>query len=402
MLYQQLPSIESAPLGASERWLAPALGVAAGLSVALVLAVAGQPLLAGAAAVAGLVGAAVAYRRLPVVTPPGEALVAGPDYALLGSALGLSRDPVALTTGEGSLLVVNQTYRERFGVHRPLDLAADEHAAEGLRLAQTMAWRDGAGCVTGIATSSGTSPVEVERVGSSGDLLLWRFPDPPAADPLAIAVKRIEGATGERLSAAGVLAAVVDSTGTILAANRAFAERTLGSQQPPGGSRFRDLVEVGEDERMRLVSEGESAQALRGVHVPAEPNADSGAGTFLLFDRAGSSEAEGSNLQSLLDVLPIGLALVDRDGRFLTMNQAFRQAAGLTGTSTPVYPGDLVVKEDKAAVADAVRRNTRGPAMSGDLAVRLARQPSEPVALTIAGLRGLGEAAVLLLLKDNS
>ena len=26
----------------------------------------------------------------------------------------------------------------------------------------------------------------------------------------------------------------------------------------------------------------------------------------------------------------------------------------------PVYPGDLVVKEDKAAVADAVRRNARG------------------------------------------
>ena len=101
-------------------------------------------------------------------------------------------------------------------------------------------------------------------------------------------------------------------------------------------------------------------------------------------------------------MLPIGLALVDRDGRFLTMNQAFRQAAGIKGTTMPVYPGDLVVKEDKAAVADAVRRNARGPAMSGDLAVRLARQPAEPVALTIAGLRGLGDAAVLLLLKDNS
>jgi two-component system cell cycle sensor histidine kinase/response regulator CckA len=84
------------------------------------------------------------------------------------------------------------------------------------------------------------------------------------------------------------------------------------------------------------------------------------------------------------------------------MNQAFRQAAGITGSAMPVYPGDLVVKEDKAAVADAVRRNARGPAMSGDLAVRLARQGPEPVALTIAGLRGLGDAAVLLLLKDNS
>jgi len=68
----------------------------------------------------------------------------------------------------------------------------------------------------------------------------------------------------------------------------------------------------------------------------------------------------------------------------------------------PSYPGDLVVKEDKAAVADAVRRHARGPAMSTDLPVRLSRQPGEPVAMTVAGLRNLGEAAVLLLLKDNS
>jgi len=40
--------------------------------------------------------------------------------------------------------------------------------------------------------------------------------------------------------------------------------------------------------------------------------------------------------------------------------------------------------------------------MSADLPVRLKQQPTEPVALTVAGLRGLGEAAVLLLLKDNS
>jgi two-component system cell cycle sensor histidine kinase/response regulator CckA len=122
-----------------------------------------------------------------------------------------------------------------------------------------------------------------------------------------------------------------------------------------------------------------------------------------LFDAdAAESVGDSSNLQSLLDMLPIGLALVDRDGRFLTMNGAFRQAAGLKGSAMPVYPGDLVMKEDKAAVADAVRRNARGPAMSGDLAVRLTHQGSEPVALTIAGLRGLGDAAVLLLLKDNS
>jgi two-component system cell cycle sensor histidine kinase/response regulator CckA len=139
------------------------------------------------------------------------------------------------------------------------------------------------------------------------------------------------------------------------------------------------------------------------VHIPVDPKKGGNCGTFLLFE-AGDAVApsDAAHLQALLDVLPIGLALVDRDGRFLTMNEAFRGAAGIRGSSNPVYPGDLVVKEDKGPVADAVRRNARGPAMSGDLAVRLARQPAEPVALTIAGLRGLGDAAVLLLLKDNS
>jgi two-component system cell cycle sensor histidine kinase/response regulator CckA len=41
------------------------------------------------------------------------------------------------------------------------------------------------------------------------------------------------------------------------------------------------------------------------------------------------------------------------------MNKAFHVAAGINAVDTPTYPGDLVAKEDKAAVADAVRRNAR-------------------------------------------
>jgi two-component system cell cycle sensor histidine kinase/response regulator CckA len=317
--------------------------------------------------------------------------------------LGLSREPVALTGGDGTLLVVNAEYREHFGRAPPFSVAANDQARDGLKLAQSMAWRDGAGCVAGIETGSGTMPVEVERVGSRNDLLLWRFPQSPPPDPLSIAVRQIEGTIGERLAGAGVLAAVVDAKGAILAANSLFADRAIDPNHPLAKTRFGELLEIGEDEQMRLVAEGESGQPVRAVHVPADSAGESGAGTFLLFEAGGSgSLAQSSNLQALLDVMPVGLALVDRDGRFLVMNSAFRQAAGVKGSAMPVYPGDIVVKEDKAAVADAVRRNARGPAMSGDLAVRLAQQSSELVALTIAGLRGLGDAAVLLLLKDNS
>jgi two-component system cell cycle sensor histidine kinase/response regulator CckA len=403
MLYQELPRIDATPLDRWERWLAPAIAGASGLTLALVFLLTGHLLLTCAALIEAIVAAAFLVRRSTAPSIIGAPLGTGPDYTLIGSALGLSADPVALTDGTGSLLVVNGAYRERFSNRSPMELADDnEQSRDGLKLAQSMALRDGAGCVAGIATDAGVFPVEVERVGLNADRLLWRFPATSTPDPLSVAVRRIEGPVGHRLASAGVLAAVIDGNGTIVAANSAFSERALVRGQSLNKPQFTDLVELGDDDRMRLVAEGDGGPATHAVHIPADPGGEGNAGTFLLFDHSAGPSAETTNLQALLDVLPVGLALVDRDGRFITMNSAFRHAAALDAGKMPVYPGDLVVKEDKAAVADAVRRNARGPAMSGDLAIRLTHQPGEPVALTIAGLRGLGDAAVLLLLKDNS
>src|SRR5690348_18389231 len=106
MLYQELPSIESSPLDGWGRWLAPALIAAAGATAGLAFLLFGEALIAALFVAAGL-GAAVfthlkASAAMPVTDAP---LVAGPDYALVGASLGLSPDPVALTTGEGSLLL---------------------------------------------------------------------------------------------------------------------------------------------------------------------------------------------------------------------------------------------------------------------------------------------------------
>jgi two-component system cell cycle sensor histidine kinase/response regulator CckA len=335
---------------------------------------------------------------------PIEPLVGARDYSVIASTLGLCPDPAALTTIDDVLLTANAAYRDRFGGGpRPLDLATDQESANALAIARTMASRDGAGCVAGVATCGGPAAVEVERVGMLGDLLLWRFPAPARPDPASVAAKRIAGPLGERLGSAGVLAALVDKDGVLLAANRAFAGRAVPADREGDSLRFTDLVEVTADGSVKLAVEGEQAPDFRMVHVPLEGAGDGGAGTVLLIEsHAPGTISDSSNVQALLEILPIGLALVDRDGRFLTMNQAFRIAASIKGAAMPVYPSDLVVKEDKGAVADAVRRNARGPAMSSDIAIRLARSASEPVALTIAGLRGLGDAAVLLLLKDNS
>ena len=406
MLYEQLDLAEVEPLDGGLRWLVPALVAAAAASGALLFFLVGQPVYGGLF-LAGLVGMLVAAfvidrrgaRRIelePIILP---------DLALVGSALNLSNDPAAITELDGSLKAINAAYKSRFGgTPAPLEVGKDKKAARKLEQLLETAVRDGEGSVDLFILDGASARVETIRIGANQSLLLWSFASDEPEDPLDVAAKRIAGQTGERLAAAGVLAVLVDAEGRLVAANAPFSERALGgsvsAKRPP---LFAELVEGSGEGSVKLLAEGQDARPLRIVTVPIEIGQHDSAATLLMFDAdQGPSLASSTNVQILLEMLPIGLALVDRDGRFLTMNKAFRQAGGITGEVMPSYPGDLVVKEDKAAVADAVRRNARGPSMSGDLPVRLAHQPAEPVALTVAGLRGLGDAAVLLLLKDNS
>ena len=404
MLHRQLAPLDAhlldrGPLDSGPRWLVPALVAAAAASGGLLFWTIGAnafALLFFAGFVAMLVAAFVLERRAARV--PEAPAVAVPDLGLVGAALSLLDEPAVLTDADGQLLVANTAYCEHFlGGPPPLQIDAGDEAHRRLLEARTRAWRDGS-----ATAEVGELSIEVGRAGARGDLLLWRFPRMNRADPVAAAADAFAGGAGERFAAAGVLAALVDGEGRLVIANTAFAERALPVAEAGDAPLFADLTDSAGDARLRLRAEGREGAPLHAVHVPLNPAERAGPGTWFLFDPGEPRDGGGANLQSLLDVLPVGLALVDRDGRFLTANKAFRTAGGIRGETLPAFPSDLVVKEDKGAVADAVRRNTRGPAMAGDLAVRLAHQPAEPVALTIAGLRGLGEPAVLLLLKDNS
>ena len=406
MLYEQLDLSEVEPLDGGFRWLVPALVAAAAVSGALLFFLIGQPIYGGLF-LAGFVGMLVAAfvvdrrssRRVEV-----EPIVL-PDLALAGSVLNLSSDAAAITDPDGALKAINAAYKARFnGTPGPLEVGSDKNASKALVRLKDSALRDGDGTAEILVNGNTETKVDVSRIGVSRDLLLWRFSSEAREDPLDLAANRIAGQTGERLAAAGVLAVLVDGDGRLVAANALFSDRaldgTVSTKQPP---LFTDLIEPAGNGSVKLIAEGPDARPMRVVTVPIDIGQTQSAATLLMFDAdQGPSLASSTNVQVLLEMLPIGLALVDRDGRFLTMNKAFRQAGGIAGDDMPSYPGDLVVKEDKAAVADAVRRNARGPSMSGDLPVRLKHQPTEPVALTVAGLRGLGDAAVLLLLKDNS
>jgi two-component system cell cycle sensor histidine kinase/response regulator CckA len=397
LLYERLDLGSPEPLDSGMRWLVPALVAAAAASGALLFFLIGQPLWAGlffTGFVAMLVAAFVIDRRgakrvevAPIILP---------DLGLAGAILTLVDDPAALTAPDGRLVAANPAYKARFGTASLLDITP---AVGEVREA---AWRDGS-AEQQVELDGAAMSVAVSRAGSGGDHLLWKLTDDTDSDPMTVAARRIAGQTGERLAAAGVLAVLIDDDGHLMAANKPFADRALGMVKGRTAPRFAELVEMTPEGQARLLAEGQDARPLRAVHVPLDPAGAGEAGTLLMFDVGeGASLANSTNVQVLLEMLPIGLALVDRDGRFLTMNKAFRAAGGIGTNDMPSYPGDLVVKEDKAAVADAIRRNARGPAMSGDLPVRLKHLPGEPVAMTVAGLRGLGDAAVLVLLKDNS
>ena len=404
MLDRQIALLEAEPPDGLS-WLVPTLVAAAAGSGALLFAAVGEPMFAGlflAGVVAMLVAAFVLERRsvrAAVTIPP----LPLPDFGLAAAILNLSRDGAALSDASGRLLSANAPYRTRFGDSLPENVGADDAARDALRDLRAAAWRDGQASADAVTLRDQSAPVRVERVGARGDLLLWRF-ERGEPDLLATLVKRISGLEGELFARSGVLAAAVDSDGLVVAANRMFIERAISAAAgaaPDHPLHFAELVDA-RDETLRLVSEGDRAPPMRLIQVPVDGEHGDGAGLMLLIDRVEPAQPDSSNVQALLELLPLGLALVDRDGRFLTMNKAFKVAGGITDDHATVYPGDLVAKEDKGAVADAVRRNARGPAMSRDLPIRLNAQPGEPVALTVAGLRGLGDAAVLLLLKDNS
>ncbi|WP_419828266.1 ATP-binding protein [Sphingomonas sp.] len=346
-----------------------------------------------------LAGAALAASRWGVRRHDDRTL----DRALARAALDATGDPAALTARDGAIVAANAAWLARFGAALP----------EGGEAAALAARRDGTATLT---LASGA--VLAACVGGCEDHLLWRVRE-TGGDAVVEAGRAID-ALGARFGESGVMLLLVDATGRILAANRVFAARATGRDGDVVGQDFAALLTQDEAGALRFGREateegGQDDLRLRLLHVPVAGDDVAGAAMVLLFDEPvgdGASDAHPSDVHDLLHMLPLGLALVDRDGRFLFVNDAFARIAQVGPSERPVYPGDLVVKEDKGAVADAVRRFAaarppagpagQAPILSGDVAVRLARRPEEPVSLTVASVRGMGPATVLLSLKDSS
>ena len=343
--------------------------------------------------------------------------LAPPDWSVTVAAIAQPGVAVAIADQANRLTCANTTYSDWFGADAaPPNLPLERAGLEALTRATREAWRDGKAQAPSLAAADGSGSwnAEAERAGRGDDYLIWRFTRAGSADPSAEIAQWIGGDFGALLSRAGIEAALVDPRGFLRAVSRGFAERASGDPDATlAGQQFVQQLRTDDQDRIYFAREGRKGPAQSLVQVPlghARKDAQEQDSLMLLLESGlgigAGDDANGSGatpqLEALLGALPLGLAMTDRDGRFLFANAPFLRASGVEHQDLPQYPSDLVVREDKSALADAVRRFGKGPANSGDMAIRMRGQPDEPVSLGLAGVRGLGEAAVLLSLTDST
>ncbi len=353
-----------------------------------------------------IAGGLVAAKRL---FPSASATAAEPDWSVARALAASSADAVAITDRAGRLVCANDRYEALFGgFPTPPGLPVEPTGVDALGAAGRAAWRDGSSTIDRLMARGMPLAAYVARAGAEDDLLIWRFRGAEGLDLADQVEDLVGGFTGDRLAAAGIMAALIAPDGRIRTANRVFRARAMGHEEGAvSGRDFARFLITDSHGQVRFEREGLDGGHLRVLQIPFLDGEDAPMLVALLDEEGtGDSPAIGgsatAHVRSLVSLMPFGMALVDRDGRFIQMNDAFARAAEVDPAAPPLYPGDLLVREDKGVVADAIRRFANGATHSTDLAVRLKDHPDEPVALSIAGARGLGEAAVLLSLKDNS
>lgn len=410
---------------APARWPGELIAVPLALIASVVLVwFATQDLLILAVFVAGLLAfGAVAFAIGRNHTSSVDLELAGPDWSVTVAAIERPDAAVAVTDRAGRLVCANSRYEAWFGAgSAPPHLAVSASSNEQLGEAIRIAWRDGSARLVIIGEGEGTVAstlswqAQAQRAGRGADFLVWSFTPQVQGDPISDLVAHLDGKLGRTLDFSGISAALVDPEGQICAVSSGFAARALGDPQAQVvGLEFVSMLRQEDGDRITWARDGERGTPLMLYQVPVvdtdrphEHDPRTAPSLILVVDAGlgvGAGESGGAavpHLEALLGQLPLGLAMADRDGRLLFANAAFMRAAFSEGAEPPTYPTDLVVKEDKRTLSEAIRRYGQGSATAGDIAIRLVGQPDDPVSLSLAGVRGLGDAAVLLGLTDTS
>lgn len=108
----------------------------------------------------------------------------------------------------------------------------------------------------------------------------------------------------------------------------------------------------------------------------------------------------GRPVDGLLQALPIGLALLDRNGLLVDCNEAFRRTVGLKSTIGQPLPGGITVPDDRPLLARAIRAALSGGRLPAELRLRMTARPEEPQVMTIVRAPIGVEAALVVAVRD--
>lgn len=108
----------------------------------------------------------------------------------------------------------------------------------------------------------------------------------------------------------------------------------------------------------------------------------------------------GPQHDTLLDALPLGLALLDGEGRLINCNEAFVLSVGCDLQRGSPLPPSMVVAADRAGLRSAIGDALQGATLPLELRVRIAARPAEPLVVTMTAPPPGVRAALLVAVRD--
>ncbi|MDK9721235.1 MAG: PAS domain-containing protein [Rhodospirillales bacterium] len=336
------------------------------------------------------------------------------EVRYLAACLNADSGARLLHDSKGRLLFANQAARNLFGpggqaLGRLLPMAGDEASREEatrlLRLAE--ARQTGAGLLH-LMTRSGAAElyaVRIEPMESGGEeLLLIGLEDMTARTAIDLAMRHELDQMADIIDQAPFGLATLDDVGRVSFANQRLGEWAGVSAVTLAGQPFDALVETlpmaggfGRLTRLRTAS-GD------GLRVETWRVATPGGGAIVAVRReGGDAPALGSDAMSLaeggagrlFEDSPVGMALLDLEGRITLSNRALASTMGLEPGQLNGQPlSERLAPEDRMDVAAQLSKLVMGAARGAQIDVRLmgARQAAATMFATPLAAAGEGES----------
>jgi two-component system, cell cycle sensor histidine kinase and response regulator CckA len=344
----------------------------------------------------------------------GGGAATGTSRNLLQAAIESQSSAIAITDSTGRLICANMAYGQLCGgFPAPLDLATGAtDSRERLFDLLDQARRGRSGRVTLRATAA-TANAGLRfhcRPGNdrSGHLVWFLTPLDEESTRQA-AVSAAQGDIGRWLALAGHALIVVSDGGQILAAGPLPASMEGMDVGRFIGKPLAEMLRVNETGQVLLTStDGASAPVTVAQSALQAGPGRQVVGHVLLMSLSQDESlpppviAPEQLLISIIETLPVNLALTDRDGRFITMGRGFLGQLGFKRAEPPRYPSDLVIDEEKASLAEAVRKIARRTDDRTHVTVRLKDAPDDPVQFLIESAPPPLQRGVILSMASNA